>query len=104
MSGDTFRHARTGLQLLIAIVKVVPIPEPIKSIAVGIPHAVLQIITIVEEAGVVMEDIEDFFKQALPQILLTLWIWGGTVVRMLTDQNFCDSEKQLDNLFPSVLE
>ncbi|KAG8991464.1 hypothetical protein FRB93_002805 [Tulasnella sp. JGI-2019a] len=44
------------LQVLFTVVKAVPIPEPFKSAVVGIPDAVLQIITIVETAKGNMED------------------------------------------------
>ncbi|KAG8996520.1 hypothetical protein FRB94_008220, partial [Tulasnella sp. JGI-2019a] len=56
MSADTLQSAKAGLQILSAIVKVVPIPEPFKSVVVGIPDAALQIMAIVETAKGNMED------------------------------------------------
>ncbi|KAG8993437.1 hypothetical protein FRB94_010802 [Tulasnella sp. JGI-2019a] len=52
----TLQAAKTSLQILSTLVKAVPIPEPFKSAVVGIPDAVLQIITIVENAKGNMED------------------------------------------------
>ncbi|KAG8989287.1 hypothetical protein FRB94_014531 [Tulasnella sp. JGI-2019a] len=56
MGADTLQTAKASLQVLSAIVKAVPIPEPFKSAVVGIPDAVLQIITIIETAKGNMED------------------------------------------------
>ncbi|KAG8996527.1 hypothetical protein FRB94_008227 [Tulasnella sp. JGI-2019a] len=56
MGTNTLQSAKVGLQILSTIVKSVPIPEPFKSAVVGIPDAVLQIITIVETAKGNMED------------------------------------------------
>ncbi|KAG8981296.1 hypothetical protein FRB93_008749 [Tulasnella sp. JGI-2019a] len=56
MGADTLQAAKASLQILSALVKGVPIPEPFKSAVVGIPDAVLQIITIVETAKGNMED------------------------------------------------
>ncbi|KAG9007037.1 hypothetical protein FRB94_014701 [Tulasnella sp. JGI-2019a] len=56
MGADILQTAKASLQVLSAIVKAVPIPEPFKSAVVGIPDAVLQIITIIESAKGNMED------------------------------------------------
>ncbi|KAG9003364.1 hypothetical protein FRB94_003187 [Tulasnella sp. JGI-2019a] len=56
MGADTLQSAKASLQILSALVKAVPIPEPFKSAVVVIPDAVLQIITIVETAKGNMED------------------------------------------------
>ncbi|KAG8993525.1 hypothetical protein FRB94_013276 [Tulasnella sp. JGI-2019a] len=56
MGLDTLRSAKASLQILSAFVKAVPIPEPFKSAVVGIPDAVLQIISIVETAKGNTED------------------------------------------------
>ncbi|KAG8983645.1 hypothetical protein FRB94_005426, partial [Tulasnella sp. JGI-2019a] len=56
MGADTLQTAKASLQVLSAFVKAVPVPEPFKSAVVGIPDAVLEIITIVETAKGNMED------------------------------------------------
>ncbi|KAG9008453.1 hypothetical protein FRB94_013277 [Tulasnella sp. JGI-2019a] len=56
MGADRLQSAKASLQILSAVVKAVPIPEPFKSAVIGIPDAVLQIITIVETAKGNMED------------------------------------------------
>ncbi|KAG9029991.1 hypothetical protein FRB95_004637 [Tulasnella sp. JGI-2019a] len=56
MGADTLQTVIAILQVLFTVVKAVPIPEPFKSAVVGIPDAVLQIITIVETAKGNMED------------------------------------------------
>ncbi|KAG9008429.1 hypothetical protein FRB94_013253 [Tulasnella sp. JGI-2019a] len=56
MGADTLQSAKASLRILSAVVKAVPIPEPFKSAVVGIPDAVLQIITIVETTKGNMED------------------------------------------------
>ncbi|KAG8990820.1 hypothetical protein FRB94_013083 [Tulasnella sp. JGI-2019a] len=56
MGANTLQNVKASLQVLSAIVNAVPIPEPFKSAVVGIPDAVLQIITIVETAKGNMED------------------------------------------------
>ncbi|KAG9033506.1 hypothetical protein FRB95_014685 [Tulasnella sp. JGI-2019a] len=56
MGADTLQASKASLQALSVILKAVPIPEPFKSAVVGIPDAVLQIITIVETAKGNMED------------------------------------------------
>ncbi|KAG8993962.1 hypothetical protein FRB94_010240 [Tulasnella sp. JGI-2019a] len=56
MGADTLQHAKASLQVLSTIVKAVPIPEPFKSAVIGIPDAVLQVISIVESAKGNMED------------------------------------------------
>ncbi|KAG8997237.1 hypothetical protein FRB94_007808 [Tulasnella sp. JGI-2019a] len=56
MGADSLQTAKASLQILPTLVKAVPIPEPFKSAVIGIPDAVLQIITIVETAKGNMED------------------------------------------------
>ncbi|KAG8981650.1 hypothetical protein FRB94_008695 [Tulasnella sp. JGI-2019a] len=56
MGANTLQTAKASLQILSSTVKAVPIPEPLKSAVVGIPDAVLQIITIVETAKGNIED------------------------------------------------
>ncbi|KAG8989751.1 hypothetical protein FRB94_014059 [Tulasnella sp. JGI-2019a] len=56
MRVETLQKAKASLQVLSTIVKAAPIPEPFKSAVVGIPDAVLQIISIVETAKGNMED------------------------------------------------
>ncbi|KAG8993501.1 hypothetical protein FRB94_013251 [Tulasnella sp. JGI-2019a] len=56
MGADTLQSTKASLQILSAVVKAVPIPEPFKSAVVGIPDAVLQIIKIVETAQGNTED------------------------------------------------
>ncbi|KAG8993964.1 hypothetical protein FRB94_010242 [Tulasnella sp. JGI-2019a] len=56
MGADTLQNAKTSLQVLSTIIKAVPIPEPFKSAVVGIPDAVLQIISIVDTAKGNIED------------------------------------------------
>ncbi|KAG8984457.1 hypothetical protein FRB93_006551 [Tulasnella sp. JGI-2019a] len=50
MGADTLQTVKASLRLLSLSVQATPIPEPFKSAVVGIPDAILQIISIVETA------------------------------------------------------
>ncbi|KAG8992388.1 hypothetical protein FRB94_011634 [Tulasnella sp. JGI-2019a] len=56
MGADTLEQAKSVLLVLLKLMKTAPIPEPFKSVVVGIPDAVLQIIAIVETAKGNMKD------------------------------------------------
>ncbi|KAG9014347.1 hypothetical protein FRB94_012753 [Tulasnella sp. JGI-2019a] len=98
MGGTTLHNTKVDLQAFLGIIEALPILEPFKSVVVGIPDAVLQIIKVVETAKGNMEDARVLAHFVATVINGTICHLDFTQVTSLTKERICELEVALEQI------